>query len=164
MQRRQFGHCNSPQCSWSSVLTKLYRLNCRLVKVSWWSYGELWESDMLAENAFYYTAGVRKASGKSLRPNKVRACMYEQSLSLALKDNNWNVLWPNLGIPRPHKSGEISSFVRSWDKRVFQEMKILNPFPKVWDWASESTLNTSIVQIARGFICYDELSPTDTLL
>ena len=41
---------------------------------------------MLTDNAGYHTAGGCKASGKLLGPNKVKASMCEQSLSLSLKD------------------------------------------------------------------------------
>ena len=44
---------------------------------------------LLTDNAAYHTAVVCKASGKSLRPNKVKASMCKQSLSLPLKDNVW---------------------------------------------------------------------------
>ncbi len=44
---------------------------------------------LLADNAGYHTAGVCKASGKLLVPNKVKPSMCEESLSLSLKDNVW---------------------------------------------------------------------------
>ncbi len=42
---------------------------------------------LLTNNAGYHTGGVCKASGKSLRQNKVKASMCKQLLSLSLKDN-----------------------------------------------------------------------------
>ena len=74
---------------------------CRRVKIS--SPGGLQEScgRVIAYRQCTQLEYVLKASGKSLRPNKVKASMCEQSLSLALKDNVWAVftLWGRVCHP-----------------------------------------------------------------
>ena len=62
---------------------------------------------LLTDNAGYHTAGVGKASSKSLGPNKVKVSMCKQSFSLAIKDNkerhDWGSptegVWITSGVP-----------------------------------------------------------------
>ena len=63
------------------------------------------------DNAGYHTAGVFKASGvviKSLVPNKVKASMCKQSLSLSLKDNVWTL---NRGSITHSRIDRVQSFL-----------------------------------------------------